>query len=86
MSMYLKQPSTPPQHKIIGAYHTLNHRLAIETGRWTIIPISIQTGLCHFCSYNAIENEAHLVLECPLYNPIRDKFPSLFENVVPRNL
>ena len=38
------------------------------------------TRLCHFCSYNAIENEAHLVLECPLYKPIRDKFPSLFDN------
>ena len=22
------------------------------------------------------------MLECPLYNPIRDKFPSLFETVV----
>ena len=22
------------------------------------------------------------MLECPLYNPIRDKFPSIFENVV----
>ena len=51
-----------------------------------IIPISIDTRLCHFCSYNAVENEAHFMLECPLYNPIRDKFPSLFENVVPRSL
>jgi hypothetical protein len=25
------------------------------------------------------------VVKCPLYNPIRDKFPSLFENIVPRN-
>ena len=39
-----------------------------------------------FCSYTAIENEAHFVLECPLNNPIRDKFPSRFENVVPRSL
>ena len=22
------------------------------------------------------------MLECPIYNPIRDKFPSLYENVV----
>ena len=29
-----------------------------------------------------VENEAHFVLECPLYNPIRDKFPSLLENLV----
>ena len=26
------------------------------------------------------------MLECPLYNSIRDKFPSLFENVVPGSL
>ena len=37
-------------------------------------------------AYNAVENKARFVLECPLYNPIRDKFMSLFENVVPRSL
>ena len=31
--------------------------------------------LCHFCSYNGIEIEGHFVLECPLYNSIKDKFP-----------
>ena len=50
------------------------------------IPIFRDTILCHFFSYNAFENEVHFMLKCPLYNPIRDKFPSLFENVVPRNL
>ena len=64
------------------AYHTSNHRLAIEIGRWSTIPISRDNRLCHFCSYNVVENEAHFVLECPLYNSIRDKFQSLFENVV----
>ena len=60
----------------------LKPRLAIERRRWSTIPISRDTRLWHFCSYHAIENEAHLVLECPLFKPIRDKFPSLFENVV----
>jgi hypothetical protein len=46
------------------------------------IPISRDNRLCHFSFYNVIENEAHFVLECPLYNPIRDKLPSLFENVI----
>ena len=31
--LYSEQPLTPPQHKIIAAYHTSNHRLAIETGQ-----------------------------------------------------
>ena len=32
-----------------------------------------------FFIYNVAEFEAHFVLECPLYNPIIDKFQSLFE-------
>jgi hypothetical protein len=48
--------------------------------------ISRDTRICHFCSYYAIENEAHFMLESPLYNPIRDKFPSPFENVVSGSL
>ena len=48
--------------------------------------MSLDSRLCHFCSYNAIENEAHFVSECPLYNCIRDKFASLFETTIPRNL
>ena len=35
-----------------------------------------------FAPIMQFENEAHLVLECPLYDFIRDKFPSLFKNVV----
>ena len=77
---YLKQLLTPPQGKIIVAYDNANHRLAIEIGRGRTIPIF--ENLCHVCSYNVIENEAHFVLECLLYMSIGDKFPSLFENVV----
>ena len=56
------------QRKIIVVYRTPNHRLAIVTWRWTTIPISADTKLSHFCSYNAVENETHSVLECSLYN------------------
>ena len=38
------------------------------------LPISLAT----FSSYNAIANEAHFVLEHPLYNHIRVKFPTIF--------
>jgi hypothetical protein len=65
--LYLNWPLTPPQRKIIVAYCTSNPLLAIEIGRWMSIPVSRDTKLCHFCSYNAIEIEAHFVLECPLY-------------------
>jgi hypothetical protein len=76
--LYLKQPLTPPQCNIIAAYQILNHRLAIDIRRWMSIPISRDTRLCHFCSHNAVENETRFALECPLYNLVRDKSPSLF--------
>ena len=46
------------------------------------IPISRDDRLCYFSFYNAGENEAHFVLGCPLYPPIRDKLSLLFENVI----
>jgi hypothetical protein len=45
---------------------------------WLTIPISRDNRLCHCFSYNIVENETHFVLECPLYNPISDKFQYLF--------
>ena len=84
--LYLKQPLTPPQRKIIATYRTSYPRLPIIIGQWMIIPISRDARLCHFYSCNAFENEAHFMLECPLYNLLRDKFPSLFENVVLESL
>ena len=49
-------------------------------------PKELCSFIWYFCSYNVIENETHFVLECPLYNPIRHNFPSVFENVVLGNL
>ena len=69
--LYLKQPLTPPQRMIIVAHHISHHRLAIEIGRWMTILISRDTRPCHFWSCNAIEKEAHFVLECLLYNPVK---------------
>ena len=57
-------PTTPSNH---GWF-------AIETIQWTNIPTSRDTTrIQHFCSYDAAGNEAHMVVEWPLYNPIKDK-------------
>ena len=37
---YSKQPSTPTQRKIIVARRTMNHKVAIEIGRQSTVPIS----------------------------------------------
>ena len=67
--MDLKRPLPLPQRKIITTYRTLNHRLAIEIGRWIYIPISRDTRLCHYWSCNVVENEAHFVLNVPYTTP-----------------
>ena len=82
--LYLKQPLTTSLRKIIVVYCTSNHILAIEIAR-----LSLSLEILDYVTFAPImqlENESHFVLECPLYNPIRDKFPSLFENVVLGNL
>lgn len=42
--------------------------LTIDTGQWLTIPIPIDNKLCHFCSYNMVEIEAHfcVALDSPL--------------------
>ena len=62
---------------VIVAYHTSNRRLAIEIGWWSIILIFKDKILCELYSKNVVENDAHFVLKCPLYNSTR--FPSLSE-------
>ena len=42
---------------LLPTARTSNRRLAIEIWRWTIVPISRDTGLCHFCYYNVVEIE-----------------------------
>ena len=50
--------------------------------RCTTVLVCRDTRLCHFCSCNGVKNEAHFMLDCPLYYPIRDKFSTPFEDVV----
>jgi hypothetical protein len=50
-----------------------NHTLEVEVRkRGTGIPV--QARLCNLCCYGAVEDEQHLLLVCPLYTSIREKF------------
>ena len=56
---------------------TIDLPLKLDDGR-----LSLSLKILDHAIFALIEIEAHFVLECPLYNSIRDEFPSLFENVV----
>ena len=49
-----------------------NHRLAIESGRYTKIPL--EDRLCNFCDDRAIESEFHMLYQCSFYKNIRKDF------------
>ena len=84
--LYLKQQLRPPQRKIIvlTTPRIIDLPSTLDGGQLSL-SLEIIDNLCHFCSYNVVENEAHFVFECPLCNFIRDRFHSLIEKVVLRS-
>ena len=46
-----------------------SHRLKIETGRWSRTPRNER-----LCTCGSIQDEAHVLLECSLSQPMRDKY------------
>ena len=49
-----------------------SHRLKVETGRWSRIPKEER-----LCSCRAIQTEAHVLLRCPMTEPLRRNFSML---------
>ncbi|MCG7878763.1 MAG: hypothetical protein N0C90_20900, partial [Candidatus Thiodiazotropha endolucinida] len=59
------------QSRILAAYRTRNHRLPIETGRWTSTPL--KERLCKLCNSD-VGDEFHYVMQCKYFSDIRRKF------------
>ena len=69
------------------AYRYSSNNLIIDIGWLSTIPISIDKRLYNFYyDDEVVWIEAHFVLECPLYNSIGDRLPTLFQNVILGNL
>lgn len=52
------------------------HDLGVATGRWSGVDRSQRT--CVRCESEQLDDEFHMVFECPFYQGIRAGFPSLF--------
>ena len=52
------------------------HNLRMATGRWDNTPR--HERLCRKCTQQSVEDEMHVVFECPWYQSVRAKFASLF--------
>ena len=55
------------------------HSLPIETGRHHRPPIPRSSRHSH-CPLASVGDEYHLVFECPIFQPLRDKYHTLFSS------
>ena len=77
LTNYIYNPSIYEERIIITKWRLSNHRLKIETGRYHVPKIPPNERYCLTC-YPFIENEQHVLFECPLYEEVRHKYNSLF--------
>ena len=56
------------------------HTLGIVVGRWCDVPRAQR--LCHRCDMGALDDERHLVFECPAFEDLRVAYRQLFGQVV----
>ena len=61
----------------IAKIRTNSHELHRETGCWAVPKTPWMERFCHLCENTNIDDENHLLLECPMYNHIRSQFQNL---------
>jgi hypothetical protein len=64
-------------HSLLTKLRLSAHSLAIETGRYCTPTIPANERLCKACK-DKVEDEHHFLIECPIYNSVRDIFFTLF--------
>ena len=76
---YFLFPVSGKRMKRFLRFRVSSHSLAIEIGRRTRPQVPRSARLCPRCSSQAVGDEKHLVFECPFLQPVRFKYPSLFD-------
>ena len=61
--------------KIITRWRLSNHKLKIETGKYSRPVVQRVNRVCSIC--NILEDEDHVVFVCPAYQTVRTKFHRL---------
>ncbi len=51
-----------------------DHSLRIETGRYCRPKLLAKDRKCELCNLNQVEDETHFVLQCTLYDDLRQKY------------
>lgn len=84
MENYISDVKTRPHRITLTKMRISNHRLAIETGRFSRIPRNDR--VCGYCKANdifEIEDEKHVLLRCAAYSDIRSELFTSVRNHCP---
>ena len=73
---YLKFPINKAVRSKLTKLRISAHPLEIETGRYSKPCIPKESRFCYFCK-TAVENEIHLLYDCPIYKELRKKYNTL---------
>ena len=79
---YLSNITSFKRRQILTKFRISNHKLRIETGRYSKEKISER--VCSFCACDSPEDELHLLFKCKLYGNIRNTFFSFISSNSPK--
>ena len=77
---YLHILSDFNQRKSFTKFRISNHKLKIETGRYSKSITPLENRICEKCFLNEIESEEHLLLKCSFYYTSRRKLLETIKN------
>ena len=67
-----------PQVKQLIQFRCSAHHLRVETGRWERPQLARGERVCEKCTRGVVEDELHVLFECPAYSSVRTQFSDLF--------
>ena len=70
---YIENVINRNQRSVLTRFRVSNHRLHIETGRWTVPKTALADRICRYCISGSIDTELHFITECTLTSDNRNK-------------
>ena len=82
MENYVLHIKNTKARKLFTSLRISNHTLCIETGRYTRPKTPPLERLCTMCSMGEVEDEKHLILQCPTYAAERSEFLRKMQSIL----
>jgi hypothetical protein len=79
---YISDIRNISHRNILTRFRTSNHKLHIETGRYTRPITPVENRICSNCNSKSVEDELHFLMYCPRFENHRKE---LFSNVLNYN-